>query len=538
MTWSVRPGLAGILGVFFLLTVNQAFAFSIAPTNHQTITKEALSASNFTYTLPNGSRVTFSELSVLPIVKGNRNIDIYSLKDETFGEYYHFDDERFLVGQSILLQAKDQIILQLRDQAFGNGDIVRQNQLINSSAEILGNSLHTLQDYYSHSNWVEQGNHGINPNLGVKGKLLYAPSGEICSESAPGLYPHTSGDYLASGVTDCFSICHARLNKCAHGNVLTSSELLVLCPLTSIDPNCGINKDRGFRKNHVAAYNLAREHTAKFVKDIFDEVLSITGAEKNIAAKAVCQFMSVRDPINTCTEQYQLQVLKQDEVTGMIIAEGRVDSGLFGIDCGGTCEYIFIADSSITLAASSSGGFAFVKWADDSDVCAGSEVPICEVTMDAHKTVKAVFNQSKYFRFRVDGGPEQQYDSQLTSYHSSNNNFVACSYPSSSGACWVMVVASNFTGAGNYPLASTNVSGQGYLKLGDLEYMTVNCSLNEWCGDGIWGGSISVDTEFDWVTGSFNFTAVESNCPGPGDNAACPTVNVSGVFSGPYSGPQ
>ena len=91
---------------------------------------------------------------------------------------------------------------------------------------------------------------------------------------------------------------------------------------------------------------------------------------------------------------YTLSVEKTDQLTGLATDKGKVLSAPEGIDCGEDCEVRFAVDSEVTLTASSSGGFVFVKWADDSDVCPGSEDSECIVIMDSDKAAKAVFEES------------------------------------------------------------------------------------------------------------------------------------------------
>jgi von Willebrand factor type A domain len=74
----------------------------------------------------------------------------------------HFDGERFVEGQARILRLRGECITALQQ---GRASKAREN---------LGRLLHTLQDFYSHSNWVEMGNDYISPNIGYPGGTPYS----------------------------------------------------------------------------------------------------------------------------------------------------------------------------------------------------------------------------------------------------------------------------------------------------------------------------------------------------------------------------
>jgi len=416
MTLGNRKLFKALLVFLALHSAEEISAFAVVPTIHQKVTIEALSESNFNYLLPNGSLQQFSNESLSRIAQSNADIDIWSLATERFAEDYHFDDERFALGQDLLVKTRNLIILQLNDSAFsksGPSDLLRQTELSLSSRELLGNALHTLQDYYSHSNWVEQqlllpGNLKMNLALGVKGKQLEAPTNAVCSDGAPGTGPHTSGDYLATGIFDCAHICSAREKKCAHGNVLSPepissvpplpplSELMIACPWdwALVEPQCGINKDRGFRDGHAPAYELAKQHTSLFVAEIFNEALSTAGPNKNFVALAICHLMGVPNPISACLTSHTITVQKLNKADGSPTLEGLVESSgntvTPAINCGLLCEGTAIAGTTVVLTAKDSVIGKFVRWAEGG-VCASSTNPECTFMVDSNKTAKAVF---------------------------------------------------------------------------------------------------------------------------------------------------
>jgi hypothetical protein len=407
---------AGLSGLIALLASNHAHAFTVFPAHHQNMTRQALAPGNYSYQLPNGSVQVFDSAALTNIEDGNFNIDLYSTTSKEYDDNYHFDDERFAIGQKILLATRDQIIVQLSDEAFRNftaQDLVKQTELSLNSRELLGNALHTLQDYYSHSNWLEQqlllpGSPRLNLNVGAKGKNMAAPTDAQCSDDSPGEAMHTSGDYFASGVTDCTFICAARPGKCAHGNVLDSVALLALSlkkpECAVIDPDCGLNKDRGFRDGHPEAYELAKQHTALFVTEIFKEALRNSGTNENSVALAICQFMGVPDAINTCLTKNTLTVQKINRSGGGAVTQGLVKSTngnlTPAIDCGLLCEGTAIAGSSVQLKASNAGNWRFVRWEKggdcSKDVFLGT-TSICSLDMSGNLLVKPEFGQFDNF---------------------------------------------------------------------------------------------------------------------------------------------
>lgn len=69
---------------------------------------------------------------------------------------------------------------------------------------------------------------------------------------------------------------------------------------------------------------------------------------------------------------------------------GTITSNPAGIDCGITCDYNFVEDSGVTLAATPASGSTFSGWSGTDISCPGTGD--CSVTMDANKTVTAKFD--------------------------------------------------------------------------------------------------------------------------------------------------
>lgn len=75
---------------------------------------------------------------------------------------FHCDGENFDGAQARLTELKNETIFYLRAGKTGQAQ------------RSLGSALHTLQDFYSHSNWIEMGNTGPHPDFGTGRKMVYA----------------------------------------------------------------------------------------------------------------------------------------------------------------------------------------------------------------------------------------------------------------------------------------------------------------------------------------------------------------------------
>jgi hypothetical protein len=125
--------------------------------SHESITEDAVKAfARDTLSCPP------SEAAIQEIVKANGFTDLY----EVLSKSAHFDSEDFSGGQKRLGQQIAAII-----DSLNKGKISK-------AREALGQALHAVQDFYSHSNWVETRG-GIYEDLGRGGRLTVA-SGATC----------------------------------------------------------------------------------------------------------------------------------------------------------------------------------------------------------------------------------------------------------------------------------------------------------------------------------------------------------------------
>jgi hypothetical protein len=114
----------------------------IGGTVHQDLTRESLSA--IQYVSPSGSAISFADNAKNEVVAANRNVDRY--QDFPF---LHFDDNQLRAGSIRVLTLKKKIIAALSTQS---PITVEEAHKVRTD---LGRLLHTLQDFYSHSTWVE-----------------------------------------------------------------------------------------------------------------------------------------------------------------------------------------------------------------------------------------------------------------------------------------------------------------------------------------------------------------------------------------------
>lgn len=115
----------------------------------------------------------------------------------------HFDGESFPEGQERVLFLQSETI-----RLASHGEYVEARKLV-------GQALHAIQDFYSHSNWIELGNTRPNPDLGKPGRSLSRLPSDIpaCKNGRIITDQLTSGYYSKQGQIPS--------HKCAHGEVLS-----------------------------------------------------------------------------------------------------------------------------------------------------------------------------------------------------------------------------------------------------------------------------------------------------------------------------
>ena len=125
-----------------LLPARPAHAFGSI--HHWSMTDNALA--DYHVPLPSGSNISFSTTALLQVKFDDMLVDALEFTDHDA----HFDSE-YIIGSSIrLIHFKKQLIDLISSPTNEDGQAARK---------LLGRALHTLQDFYSHSNWVE-----LHPN--------------------------------------------------------------------------------------------------------------------------------------------------------------------------------------------------------------------------------------------------------------------------------------------------------------------------------------------------------------------------------------
>ncbi|XP_078060792.1 von Willebrand factor A domain-containing protein 7-like, partial [Mustelus asterias] len=174
----------------------------------------------------------------------------------------HFDSENLREGKQVLLREKAQVIQ----------NILRGNY--HQAQKHMGTMLHTLQDFYSHSNWVELGFQTPNSKLIKAGEAIGRVAGkneETCIECSPS--PQCVDEILGSVLkekiitTGYFSLNpHGRPEgKCSHGGKADLSK----------KGNQGINKDSlisAHGQYHREAARVAMLASLELFQDVWDTV--------------------------------------------------------------------------------------------------------------------------------------------------------------------------------------------------------------------------------------------------------------------------
>jgi von Willebrand factor type D domain/Heterokaryon incompatibility protein Het-C len=283
---------------------------------HIPITKEALKQVG-----------PFTETAIKEIVAANRAVDLKPGSSWRASEDFsipknHFDNEEFSGGSTRLIELKDKIIDKLKKiekakDCYDSNDIETtqkerqkdRKEIGMQARKLLGGALHTLQDFYAHTNWVELGSGIIYEKLGrsVIHKLaLDTHTSEVyeikewnkyTSQYRKSLVTHSGillpafknhpsdpEHYLTSGYfMSISSSCYAPPGKTRHGS--------------PICPN-GLNKDKLGRPGYDEAKRLAVDASVDYIKDqIFQEL------GDNDLAKNALMGIEEEEKLNPCEKK-------------------------------------------------------------------------------------------------------------------------------------------------------------------------------------------------------------------------------------------
>lgn len=301
-----------------------------ADKNHQLITESALGPTHIT--LPNWARVQFSLDAIADVNKWNQytdrgyldireGLDVGTDPDKHFWDSeYHFDEDNFRNSSNLIFSTRRIIIKQVLS-GFGA-----------NARKLLGQTLHTIQDFYAHSNWVEMKianpmfphpNWAANDPFDSSAFKEFGEPGDsniaTCLRTTIlGAAPLTTGYYsrvmspplskdlgLSTNewITDkYYSEPNWPRNHCVHGGNGDSS---------------GLNKDdnkRGQDKFDVAMRH-AMSASAEFVRGILTEIAG--GAASEQARTWVCEFLG--QPETQCSPQMQ--------ITGVAFSPSMITQG-------------------------------------------------------------------------------------------------------------------------------------------------------------------------------------------------------------------
>ncbi|PSB18247.1 hypothetical protein C7B65_16230 [Phormidesmis priestleyi ULC007] len=250
-----------------------------------------------------GTDLQFTEDAQKEIYQANRGVDLdpgmFGLNpSEDFGiPENHFDNDLFPAASARLKTLKSEVVEALKP--IRKDSTEEDKKAIGKEARRnLGQALHTLQDFYAHSNWVELGKTEINEDLGREvicdgadkhtppcskpadpnkkddGKPNGDPTAtikkKICifrvcrQEYDPGtLDPNLKK--LTSGYFDSIiSPCVAPPGKVRHGFSLADSVNPFDCPN-------GLNKDEKDRPGYKMAASLAEKASRDYINQIIFE---------------------------------------------------------------------------------------------------------------------------------------------------------------------------------------------------------------------------------------------------------------------------
>ncbi len=293
--------------VAVLLNAQQAAAFKVGV--HRAITLDALYRGRLAY---NKAHVSFTREAVDAIDKEAAALDRASNLSIQFPEHWrHFDNESFEEGNAHIISMKQDII----EILSGKRGALNKDKLKTAYQE-LAYSIHAIQDFYAHSNWVELGFTKVCPTLGVspfRGEVD-GPDGRKVKIAGPGDEVCT-GDYnltpkgrtmLTSGYWPGLTHCSIDNDiKCHHGLTFSILGIVTLCDREGIskDSEEGSAHDKPsttpsnipvpspnpykIAPMHGMARSLAEQATRLFV----EQILADSGVQNN--CQNVARFLGV-----------------------------------------------------------------------------------------------------------------------------------------------------------------------------------------------------------------------------------------------------
>jgi von Willebrand factor A domain-containing protein 7 len=233
-----------LLSLGFLLGMpSSALAFKVPI--HEQITREVFADFQV---MAGGETLKFTDYAINQIVEANKHTDD---PPNQFNSEKHFDDEDFTGGSKRVRDFKERVI----------SKVTTEEPEPTSARNDLGTALHTIQDFYAHSNWVELGHSSPDINTKIGWEIFSgADKNTPTCPTDPGTLSGEGLSQLTSGyfIIDLQSrICGVPQGKCRHG-------VAVFCPN-------GLNKDDDSRPGFLTARPLAVNATKDYLNQIFSD---------------------------------------------------------------------------------------------------------------------------------------------------------------------------------------------------------------------------------------------------------------------------
>ena len=176
--WTKPPG-----KLYLLLLLGSSLSVPISAFEipvHKELTQKLVTEIYFI----DGQDLSFQQSALDEVKNSNANTDWYGFMND----WYHFDNEKLQQGsQKILDNLKSAETYLLKIPADGE-----------NARKEFGTAVHTLQDFYAHSNWadIKTSSVAIHPDLGVR-TLSDPPSGKKFCDA--------TGGKLLTGISDITS---------------------------------------------------------------------------------------------------------------------------------------------------------------------------------------------------------------------------------------------------------------------------------------------------------------------------------------------
>jgi hypothetical protein len=375
--------------------------FGLAGTTHKDITVDAVKALDQelfgTSKLTKGMKKAIEE-----IWQANSDVDLIQTESAR-----HFDGENFDGSKTRVINLRNDVVSALQSE---NGTGARQ---------ALGAALHTLQDFYAHSNFIERGGSGaysaiwdpavpISPIVGLTTPncrdcdLIPLPDGSIFEDCSSNIINNdfTTGYY--GGEPDAIPKV---AGKCRHGGITDKGP----------GPLGGINKDTLFETfsphnfEHGAAAAAAKEGSKQLIRDIAGQItrrqlklllgvgptlamaIDTTGSMGGVIASVRSQAIAIVNArLDTDQEpiQYVLSPFNDPFVGPLTVTDDpnvfkSAISSLFASG-GGDCPELSMTGSQQALSAADEGVdlFTFTD-ADAKDAGLAGSVASLEASKDA-----------------------------------------------------------------------------------------------------------------------------------------------------------